>query len=122
MSKKEEVVRLRLDNPLMTAFEISKQVGIHHSYVYHILNKQGLHTAPPRKKTLPRQCLNCQTPLEVRRRFCSPSCKDGYIWITVKCTFCHVLFKRKRSYIECGVKMEYNNLYCSRICFQKRNT
>ena len=122
MSKKEEIVRLRLENPLMPAIEISKQVDVHHSYIHAILTKAELHTSPPRKKSLPRQCQQCQTPIESRRRFCSRSCKDEYVWITVKCTFCHAVFKRKRSYLEYGIQMEYNNLYCSRTCFQKRNT
>ena len=122
MSKKEEIVKLRIENPLMTGVKIGKQVGVVNSYVFKVLTNAGLHTAPPRKKTLPRQCTNCHTPIESRRRFCSRNCKVEYVWVTVKCTFCRAVFTRKRSLLEQGSRMEYNNLYCSNTCFQKRNT
>lgn len=71
--------------------------------------------------TLAQPCLTCGKPTLKASGFCNRKCRSDYVWITVACDECGVLFKRRQGELAYGVgKRNYNHIYCSRKCFGKR--
>ena len=119
MGKKQEIIRLRQYNPLMTGATIARKVEVCKQYVSKVLKAEGLTTSVPRPRKLPRQCDLCGYAIPQRQRFCSSKCRETYLYLLVTCAFCHTSFTRRRSDIALGHRRGYNAIYCSRICFNK---
>ena len=119
MGKKQEIIRLRQYNPLMTGATIARKVEVCKQYVSKVLKAEGLTTSVPSPRKLPRQCALCGYAIHKRQRFCSSECRETYLYLLVTCAFCHTSFTRRRSDIALGHRRGYNAIYCSRICFYK---
>ena len=118
-SKKHKIVELRNYNPLMNGSEIARKVGVCKQYVSKVLKAEELTNSVPRPRKLPRQCTLCGYAIPKRQRFCSPKCRETYLYLSVTCAFCHMSFIRRRSDIALGHRRGYNGIYCSRSCYNR---
>ena len=117
--KRDKILQLRNENPLMNSVEIGKTVGVSKQYVHKILKKEGLVTYVPKRKTI-YKCKLCDNVLpKGKRTVCSPECHFKYYRIPVTCSFCHVGFYLKRSEVAQRYKRRYNRIHCSRTCYNK---
>ena len=116
--KRDKILQLRQENPLMTSVEIGNEVRVSKQYVHKILKTHGMHTYSPhaKRKRERRQCENCGALLHPRYRFCSKECRLNYCYITLTCSFCKVSFPRLRGHIVQGYKLGYKTIFCSVPC------
>jgi len=119
MTTKQEIIRLRQYNPLMSGSEIARKVEVCKQYVSKVLKAEGLINSVPRPRKLPRQCDLCGYAILQRQRFCSSECRETYLYLLVTCAFCHMSFIRRRSDIALGHRRGYNHIYCSKSCFNR---
>ena len=125
MRAKLKIIRYRKQYPLKPSNQIAKEVGVSRQYVHKILKKAGLPTSAPRPFQYKYSCNQCQVVLRYTGKkgsskvFCSSSCKDKYRNISVKCSFCRLVFTRKRSRLTWAAKAGYNRIYCSKQCQYK---
>ena len=120
MKPKNKIVRLRNKYPLMSNAEIGRQVGVSRDYVGDILKKNGLVTNVPRQ-TFKKHCDICGNLISKWRRIpvCSSRCRFLYFRIRVTCSYCKVDFHLKRGEVAQRYRRGYNNIYCSRSCYDR---
>ncbi len=116
-----EIRIYRLADPYATLEEIGLVFGVTKERVRQILKRAGLPTK--HLYDYPQhECLNCHRlfgSYALRNRtFCSDSCRWQYCYPLVKCDFCHIFFRRRRSYVE-RTKKRAGRIYCSQRCFGK---
>jgi len=125
MRAKLKIIRYRKRWPLKSSYEISKIVGVSRQYVSKILSQAELPTSAPRERKIIFFCKQCDVGLPYSgkrgqsKNYCSDTCKYSYRWIKVKCSFCRVVFRRKRSQLTWAAKAGYNRIYCGKRCQYK---
>ena len=125
-SKRDQIIRLRTENPILRLTKIAEQVGVDKAYAHRVLTRAALPTKSVliNKKLLPRRVI-CQACGEdvpksdshsARVHHIHDDCRYEYFKILVTCRFCHVPFRRKRSALVNFVARKNKYLYCSVEC------
>ena len=120
MKPKNKIIRLKTKYPLMPNAEIGEQVGVSRGYVYKVLRNNNLNTIVPKKRKV-KYCEICGKVMDIRkvRPVCSNPCRFLYYRIRVTCSYCTIDFYLKRGEVVQRYKRGYNNIYCSRSCYNK---
>ncbi len=122
MEIKEEIIKIRKENPCLTLREIASKSPkkISHERVRQILNSAGM----PTKHTLRLNhiCPNCGITFHITpsipQVFCSLKCLKEYTRGTFTCDVCGRQFVRPISSVAKNLKYKTENhkLFCSRKC------
>lgn len=125
-SKREQIVRLRTENPILRLTKIAKQVGVDKAYVHRVLKKAELPTKSVliNKKFLPRRivCQACGDDVpkseshSARVHHIHDECRYEYFRLLLTCRFCKVRFRRKRSAVKNFMVRKNKYIYCSNEC------
>ena len=93
-SKREQIIQLRTENPIIRLTQIAKEVGVYKSYVYKVLKNAELPTKSIliARKNLPKRidCRACgeDIPKSVRRRrWHLKNSSSEYIYCSKKCLY-----------------------------------
>ena len=117
----KRIAIFKQDHPLMTLQQVADHFNVSRPYVYKVLKQQGEPTNNRLAKKKAYYCLQCNTFLPKKRRFCSNECSFRYRNIKVNCAVCHVPLYRKRSYLKAKGQQGQKYIYCSRSCLYKRS-
>ena len=127
-SKREQIVRLRTENPILRLTQIADTVGVRKSYAHKVLTQAELPTKSVliAKKNLPKRvvCRACgeDVPPSARRiariKHIHDECRYEYFNILVHCRFCRTPFRRHRSLFTSTWKHN-TYIYCSVECSRK---
>jgi len=125
-SKREQIIQLRTENPIIRLTQIADEVGVYKSYVHKVLKEAELPTKSIliARKNLPRRidCRACgeDIPKSATRaeriHHIHDACRYKYHYILVNCKFCRKSFKRRRWQLE-NSPSKY--IYCSKKCVYK---
>jgi len=125
-SKRDQIIRLRTENPILRLTKIAERVGVDQAYVHRVLSKADLPTKSVlvNKKLLPKRvvCQSCGEDVPKTSSHASrvhhihDECRYEYFKILVTCRFCRTPFRRKRSHI---VNSLAKYIYCSVECRRK---
>ena len=128
-SKRDQIIRLRTENPILRLTKIAEQVGVDQAYVHRVLKKSDLPTKSVliNKKLLPRRivCQACGEDVSktathsARVHHIHDECRYEYFRLLLTCRFCQVVFRRKRSAVKNFVIRKNKHLYCSVECRRK---
>jgi len=128
-SKRDQIIRLRTENPILRLTKIAEQVGVDQAYVHRVLKKAELSTKSVliNKKLLPRRivCQACGEDVpkssshSARVHHIHDECRYEYFRLLLTCRFCQVVFRRKRSAVKNFVIRKNKHLYCSVECRRK---
>lgn len=128
-SKREQIIRLRTENPILRLTQIADRVGVRKSYAHKVLTNAELSTKSVliNKRYLPKRviCRACNGDVSkateshaARVHHIHDACRYEYFNIIVNCRFCKVAFRRKRiTLISAAPHSTY--IYCSRKCYAK---
>jgi len=128
-SKREQIVRLRTENPILRLTKIAERVGVDPAYVHRVLIKAELPTKSVliNKKHLPKRVI-CQACGEdvpkseshsARVHHIHDECRYEYFRVLVTCKFCRTSFRRKRSELMTFIARSNKYIYCSVECRRK---
>jgi len=125
-SKREQIIQLRKENPIIRLTRIAEQVGVDKAYVHRVLKKADLPTRSilvARTKAPKRiECKACGEDVPVgatraeRIQHLHDGCRYNYHRILVHCKFCRTPFRRRRHQL-LSSKSKY--IYCSKDCLYK---
>ena len=128
-SKRDQIIRLRKENPILRLIKIAEQVGVDQAYVHRVLKKAELSTKSVliNKKLLPRRivCQACGEDVpkssshSARVHHIHDECRYEFFRLLLTCRFCQVVFRRKRSAVKNFVIRKNKHLYCSVECRRK---
>lgn len=126
ISKRDQIIQLRTENPIIRLTKIAEQVGVDQAYVYRVLKKAELPTKSVliAKKNLSKRivCKACNEDIPKsathaeRVHHIHDSCRYKYHYILVTCKFCRKSFKRRRWQLE---NSPNKYIYCSKECVYK---
>jgi len=126
VSKRDQIIQLRTENPILRLSQIADQVGVRKSYAHKVLSKAELPTKSVliAKKNLPKRIVCKQCGLDVsaeshpveRRTHLHEDCRYDYNRILVACKFCRRPFRRHRSKL---LRSQSKYIYCSKPCLYK---
>ena len=129
ISKRDQIIRLRTENPILRLTQIADRVGVRKSYAHKVLTNAELPTKSVliNKKHLSKRivCRACNGDVSkateshsARVHHIHDACRYEYFNIIVNCRFCRVAFRRKRvTLISAAPHSTY--IYCSRACYAK---
>lgn len=113
-STRDVVLRLRLENPLISASAIARLVNRSRERVRQILLSEGLET---KRIKVRRFCETCGAVLNRRqRRFCSRPCVFESHYITIVCDVCELSFRRTKGWANAAIKRQYSHIFCTKFC------
>ena len=125
-SKRDQIIRLRTENPILRLTKIAEQVGVDKAYAHRVLKKADLPTRSVliAKKNIPKRidCKACGEDIPVsstlaeRSQHLHDACRYEYHRILETCKFCRRSFRRRRHYL-LNSKSKY--IYCSKACLYK---
>lgn len=128
-SKRDQIIRLRTENPILRLTKIAEQVGVDQAYVHRVLKKAELSTKSVliNKKLLPRRivCQACGGDVpktathSARVHHIHDECRYDHFKLLLTCRFCQVVFRRKRSVVKNFVVRKNKHIYCSVECRRK---
>jgi tRNA U34 5-carboxymethylaminomethyl modifying enzyme MnmG/GidA len=128
-SKRDQIIRLRTENPILRLTKIAEQIGVDQAYVHRVLKKADLPTKSIliNKKLLPRRvvCQACREDVpkasshSSRVHHIHDECRYEFFRLLLTCRFCQVVFRRKRSAVKNFVIRKNKHLYCSVECRRK---
>ena len=126
ISKSEQIVRIRAENPIIRLTKIADEVGVDKAYVHRVLKKAELSTRSIliAKKNLPKRidCRACGEDIpksathSERVHHIHDECRYEHFYIPVTCDFCQFTFLRRSWHIS-NATSEYR--YCSKKCLYK---
>jgi predicted DNA-binding transcriptional regulator AlpA len=125
-SKRDQIIRLRTENPILRLTQIADNVGVRKSYVHEVLKKADLPTRSVliAKKNIPKriECKSCGEDVlfsatrAERIHHIHESCRYNYHRILVHCKFCRTPFRRRRHRL---LSSNSKYIYCSKACLYK---
>jgi tRNA U34 5-carboxymethylaminomethyl modifying enzyme MnmG/GidA len=128
-SKRDQIIRLRTENPILRLTKIAEQVGVDQAYVHRVLKKAELSTKSVliNKKLLSKRivCQACGEDVpktathSARVHHIHDECRYDYFRLLLTCRFCQVVFRRKRSVVRNFVVRKNKHIYCSVECRRK---
>jgi len=128
-SKRDQIIRLRTENPILRLTKIAEQVGVDQAYVHRVLKKAKLSTKSVliNKKLLSKRivCQACGEDVpktathSARVHHIHDECRYDYFRLLLTCRFCQVVFRRKRSVVRNFVVRKNKHIYCSVECRRK---
>jgi len=127
-SKREQIIQLRTENPILRLVQIADRIEVDKAYVHRILKKADLPTKSVliARKNLPRRVI-CQACGEdvpksathaERVHHIHDECRYEYFHVLVTCRFCRAPFRRRRSILLSKWNF-HKYLYCSKKCGYK---
>ena len=126
LSKRDQIIQLRTENPIIRITQIADKVGVYKSYVHKVLKNAELPTKSIliARKNLPKRidCRACGEDIPKsathaeRVHHIHDECRYEYHYILVNCKFCRKSFKRRRWHLK-NSSSEY--IYCSKKCLYK---
>tara|TARA_Y100000034_G_C6870335_1_gene397261 strand:+ start:776 stop:1249 length:474 start_codon:yes stop_codon:yes gene_type:complete len=128
-SKRDQIIRLRTENPILRLTKIAEQVGVDQAYVHRVLKKAELSTKSVliNKKLLSKRivCQACGEDVpktathSARVHHIHDECRYDHFRLLLTCRFCQVVFRRKRSVVRNFVVRKNKHIYCSVECRRK---
>ena len=126
-SKREQIIQLRKENPIIRLTKIANNLSVSKSYVHKVLTQANLPTKSilSLQKRSPKRivCKACDEDIppeslhSERVHHIHSSCRYNYMYILVTCRFCRTKFRRRRHRIQDASRSKY--IYCSQACHYK---
>ena len=114
---REKVVSHRADNPLMSAADLARHIGVSRERVRQLLVALGLPT-----KVFVRELHLCGFCGELTRNpfYCSRPCHSMSTWVLFRCAVCDRVRRKRGCEVRARLrKSRSGNLYCSRTCLYR---
>lgn len=119
MLDREKLAKMRWMNPCATLQDLSEHFGVTRERIRQVLNELELPTRHFSEKKMV-GCLQCDNPIREGKEFCNRKCQNDYNTISISCSQCGKLMKRKacRTLLtESRIKLGYKgNFFCSKRC------
>lgn len=119
MLDRDKLAKMRWMNPCATLQEMSDRFGVTRERIRQVLNEMELPTRHFSEKKMV-GCLQCDNPIREGKEFCNRKCQNDYNTISISCSQCGKLMKRKacRTLLtESRIKLGYKgNFFCSKRC------
>lgn len=119
MLDRDKLAKMRWMNPCATLQDMSEHFGVTRERIRQVLNEMELPTRHYSEKKMV-GCLKCGSPIKEGKEFCNRRCQNDYNTISISCSQCGKLMKRKacRTLLtESRMKLGYKgNFFCSKRC------
>ena len=120
MTKKDKIIKAIIAQPFSTLQELGNDFKVSRQYIHKILKNAGLHTSAPKSLKSDRYCVQCGSRTKPKTKTCSDKCRFDLRFMRVACSYCTVEFYRRKSLLKKSYYLNYQNIYCSQDCYQKR--